>query len=83
MPVTITPAQVLTWGPCEGYNIERLTELGGEGITLDGILALNIPPKDRRWILKKALEDPSCDFSEEERATREAQVKDPRLFKAQ
>lgn len=79
--IVMTPDQVLSWGPCAEYTIERLRELGEPSITLDEILQLNIPLKDKMWIVKMVLKDPSYTLTEEDRSSLESRLRFPRLVR--
>lgn len=65
MAVILTPEKVASWGAC--YTIERLRELGEPSITVEGILQLDIPLKDKAWIVGQVLNDPDFVLTREER----------------
>ena len=48
---TVTIADVMAWGPCDGYDRARVTRLfrGRERIGVLDILAMRIPAEDRLW----------------------------------
>lgn len=48
---THTTADIMALKPCEEYTDKRISELIGDGLTAEGIAALNIPVSDRIWCL--------------------------------
>jgi len=64
----------MSWGPCEGYSMERVHALfaGRESVTpLEVLKASEIPPPDRLWVVlrKDVLDEDTlrllaCDFAE-------------------
>ena len=72
--IIITPEMVENWKPCPKYNLERLRELGGDGLTPSQIAKLDIPFADRMWVLtrpalwknpERDLRLLACDFAED------------------
>ena len=53
----VTIGQVMALDPCEGYTLERVTELfaGRKTMALTAILGLDIPVEDRIWVVTKFL----------------------------
>ena len=84
---------VMSWNPCKEYTLERVEELfaGREALTPQEVAALDIPAKDKLWVLLRGeilpaevLHELACKFAErpllrERDAGREP---DPRSWKA-
>jgi hypothetical protein len=47
----ITVELVMSWGPCDDYPESRVRDLFGDGLTPLQVCDLDIPAKDRLWLL--------------------------------
>jgi|PlaIllAssembly_1097288.scaffolds.fasta_scaffold00068_24 hypothetical protein len=50
-----TVEKIMWWKPC--YTLERVKELVGDGLDAVELAHLDIPPKDRVWVLIRMLYD--------------------------
>lgn len=53
----ITVKMIMDKEPCKEYPESRVSELVGKGKTLTELLDLDIPEKDRIWVVAKFLDD--------------------------
>ena len=53
----ITVEMIMAKEPCKEYPANKIAELVGEGKTLLELLDLNIPEKDRIWVVTRFLDD--------------------------